>query len=407
MKTNKEDAYSPNQVLLTVLLAVSITTIFAGKSLWIPASHIENLHIRSIALALADSLSFVAAETGLDGYLPAAREGFLSVTGLAEQTEWDTRYFNRRASGVEASPSALSTASQSTVVETAEPSGLSPALPEAHAATATADAATDPADATIALAPVDAATGPAPADASPAPGAAIPSAVPANAIHSSANPLRLYMFGDSQVFSLGSGLSRLAGKDSPVSVDFLAVHSSGFIRGDYYNWPAKLADTLSSSRYDAVVMMLGMNDYQNFWNNRGEIMKKHTPEWEAAYAEKCSALIDEALLYVPKVYWVGMPRVKDPQYEQSLRYIDAVQSRVAARYGPDIVIRHPIADSLPGAAGSYAETVSLPSGKSIQAMSPDGNHFTVEGGQFAMAGLYRRLSQDWLFSEIPIEHLIE
>ena len=66
-----------------------------------------------------------------------------------------------------------------------------------------------------------------------------------------------------------------------------------------------------------------------------------------------------------------------------------------------------IADSLPGAAGSYAETVSLPSGKSIQAMSPDGNHFTVEGGQFAMAGLYRRLSQDWLFSEIPIEHLIE
>ena len=112
---------------------------------------------------------------------------------------------------------------------------------------ATADAATDPADATIALAPVDAATGPAPADASPAPGAAIPSAVPANAIHSSANPLRLYMFGDSQVFSLGSGLSRLAGKDSPVSVDFLAVHSSGFIRGDYYNWPAKLADTLRNN----------------------------------------------------------------------------------------------------------------------------------------------------------------
>ena len=398
MKTNKEDAYSPNQIVLTVLLAVAITAIFAGKSLWIPASHIENLHIRSIALAMADSLSFVAAETGLDGYMPAAREAFLSFTGLAEQTEWDTRYFNRRASGEEASPPALAPTPQSPVAEIPEPSGLSPALTDAPAAASTAYAATDPAYA---------APAPAGAALAPAPGTALPSAVPVNAIHSSANPLRLYMFGDSQVFSLGSGLSRLAGKDSPVSVDFLAVHSSGFIRGDYYNWPAKLADTLSSSRYEAVVMILGMNDYQNFWNNRGEIMKKHTPEWEEAYAEKCSALIDEALLYVPKVYWVGMPRVKDPQYEQSLRYIDAVQSRVAARYGPDIVIRHPIADSLPGASGSYTETVSLPSGKSIQAMSPDGNHFTVEGGQYAMAGLFRRLPQDWLFSEIPIEHLIE
>lgn len=215
------------------------------------------------------------------------------------------------------------------------------------------------------------------------------------------------MFGDSQVYSLGNGLSRLAGKDSPVTVEFLAVHSSGFIRGDYYNWPAKLTDTLSAASYDTAVMMLGMNDYQNFWNNRGEIMKKHTSEWEAAYGEKCASLIDTALLYVPKLYWIGMPRVKDPQYDESLRYIDSVQDRIAARYGPDIVIRCPIADCLPGSEGAYLANVTLPEGKTIQAMSSDGSHFTVEGGQFAMSGLFKRLSSDWLFSEIPIEHLPE
>ena len=107
-------------------------------------------------------------------------------------------------------------------------------------------------------------------------------------IHSEENPLHVFMFGDSQVFSLGSGLSRLAGKDSPIVIESLPIHSSGFIRADYYNWPAKLQDTFSAGSYEAAIMMLGMNDYQSFWDNDGKVMKKHTPEWGSGLQGKMS-----------------------------------------------------------------------------------------------------------------------
>ncbi len=385
MKKRSEDRYSPNQVLLSAALTVVAASILAGQSLWIPASRIPNLHVRAIALAVTDAVASFASETGLDGFMPDARKSFLSWSGLSELPEWDTRYFNRR--------NAVSR------VETAKDSPAA-ALPE--------NPAESPAEVPVPTAEPD--SGGIPSQPVPVP-VPDPGSSSPPAIYSSVNPLRLYFFGDSQVFSLANGLSRLLGPSSPVTVDFLAVHSSGFIRGDYFNWPAKLSDTLAANRYDAVVIMLGMNDYQNFWDNQGRIMKKHTPEWEAAYGEKCSELIDLALLSVPRVYWVGMPRVKDPAYEESLRYIDSVQDRIAARFGPGIVVRCPISGALGEAAGEtvggFVSHLTLEKGSAVQVMSSDGNHFTVEGGQYAMQGLLHRLSEDWLFSEIPVAHLPE
>lgn len=420
MKPRTEDAYSPNYALLTILLSVAITAIFAGRSLWIPAAKIENLHVRAVVLALTDGVASFAADTGFDAIMPAAREAFLAATDLDTQTEWDTRYFNRRTvdsapSFQGAVPGSADNTARAPDVSLTEPSQVTEPIfantdvvsPGAEQAGSSETARPD--NSVVALsdssvsAQADQVT-----QAGLASGEGVAARPPAiNGIHSTANPLRVYFFGDSQVYSLGNGLSRVVGKDSPIVVDFLAVHSSGFIRGDYFNWPAKLADTLGSGSYDTVVMMLGMNDYQNFWDNDGKIMKKRTPEWEAAYAEKCSAIIDIALLSVPRVYWIGMPRVKDPVYEETLRYIDGVQDRIAAAYGPGIVVRCPITDALPGSDGNYLATLNLDAGKTLQVMSSDGSHFTVEGGQYAMKPLFDLLVADWLFSEIPVAHLPE
>ena len=215
------------------------------------------------------------------------------------------------------------------------------------------------------------------------------------------------MFGDSQVFSLGSGLSRIAGKDSPVAIEFLPIHSSGFIRGDYYNWPAKLEDTFRAASYEAAVMMLGMNDYQSFWNRRGEILRKGTPEWEAAYKDKCRELIDISLASVPRLYWLGMPAVKNRGYDDSLAYIDRVQASLAEEYSPDMLVRISLRDTIPGAGKTYADSVDLGDGRMLRVMGDDGSHFTVEGGQLVMKPLFDRLSRDYLFSEVPVAHLPE
>jgi len=365
----KKDAYSPNQVLGTFVVAVFCIVVLCGRTLWVPASRIENLHVRSVVLSLADSVSFFASSTTLDRYVPEFRSSFLAYSGLTSHDSWDTRYFNRRNAATVGETASVPTVAQSDIPVTD--------IPEADTV-------------------LEAAFG----------NSALPFPA-ASSIHSRENPLRVFMFGDSQVFSLGSGLSRLAGRDSPVSVDFLAIHSSGFIRGDYYNWPSKLADTFREKPCEAAVMMLGMNDYQSFWDSRGEIMKKGTPEWEGAYKEKCRMLIDVVLTYVPRLYWIGMPSVKNGSYDASLAYIDAVQNSLAGEYSPDTLVRLSLRETFPGIEKEYTDSITTGTGKILKVMNDDGTHFTVEGGQIVMKPFFDRLSQDFLFAELPVANLPE
>lgn len=379
----KKDAYSPNGVLLAVSIAAVSFIALSGTTLWIPASRIGNLHIRSIALSAAEACAAFASLTRLDRAVPYLRSAFLSGSGLASHPSWDERYYNRRSASSSRSFEPDTALVRSPADELPSAAGELPSVPDSPAAELSALTAEGP---DAALPPEDSAV---------------------NMIHSSENPLKVYMFGDSQVFSLGSGLSRLAGKSSPISVDFLAIHSSGFVRWDYYNWPSKLDDYFAANRCDAAVMMLGMNDYQSFWNSRGEIMKKGTSEWEAAYKEKCRRIIDRVLMSVPRIYWVSMPLVKNPEYNETLEYIDKVQDDLSSSYSPDLVVRIRLKDAVPGTDKPYTDSLAGPSGNAVRIMSEDGSHFTVEGGQFAMKPLFDRLSSDYLFSEVPVANLPE
>lgn len=370
--SERSDASSPNGIIACIAIAACVAGVLCGTMLWIPPSRIGNLYLRSIVLAAADAGAAFARWTTLDRPVPRAREAFLSATGLDEHPSWDSRYFNRRggegkaalaeAPGAEASPRADGTASADGVLD------IDAAGVAAAASDSTATASQPP--------------------------------KPASVIHSSENPLRVFVFGDSQVFSLGSGLSRLSGKGGAIDVETLAIHSSGFIRSDYYDWPAKIEDTFRASPFEAAVLMLGMNDYQNFYGADGKVLRKRTPEWEAAYAEKCRALVDLVLAFVPRVYWVGMPLVKNEAYAESLAYIDGVQAKVAAEYSPLTVVRVSLTDAVPGPGKPYADTLEV-EGRRVAAMSSDGIHYTVEGGQLAMLPLFRLLSADYPFSEGP------
>ncbi len=377
------DRYSPNAVLLTVLLTLVFFLVFCAQLLWIPASRLQNLYVRSVVLSAADAVSAAASQTGLDAFVPRARELFLNGSGLASHTAWDTRYYNRRnpaesRSGTEmesipnylmSGAAVLNAVYESIALETAGSAARGNARDTAAGVAQTADQS---------------------------------SGFPSSLVHSPENPLRVFAFGDSQAYSLGNGLSRLSGKDGPIVVEVLAVHSTGFIRGDYYSWPAKLEDTFSAQRYDAAVLMLGMNDYQNFYNSAGKALRKETAEWEAAYHERCRRIIDLLLMNVDRVYWLGMPVVQNSAYNQSLAYIDEVQQKLAAEYSPQTLQRISVRDVLPGTGKSFTDTVVREDGSTIKVMSSDGTHFTVEGGQLVMRPLFDSLSRDFMFNQVPV-----
>jgi hypothetical protein len=392
LTVKKEDRCSPNGAIATVAIAVFLFSVLCGRSLWVPASRITDLHVRAIALSLTDAASAFASSTGLDSYVPSFRESFLAVSGLANHPDWDSRYFNRRdeGSGSDVAPATRDAANGVVAAATSQPllsSGSGFAMISGGMPLTVASE----------FSPVT--------DPSSNPPLSI--GVGVSSVHSRDNPLRVFFFGDSQVFSLGSGLSRLAGKGSALSIDILAIHSSGFIRSDYYDWPTKLRDTFGQSPYEAAVMMLGMNDHQSFRDDSGAILRKGTEEWESAYREKCRAMIDLVLAFVPRVYWIGMPVVKNGAYEAGLSYIDAIQNDVASEYSPDVLVRVSIRDEIPGVGKPYADSVARADGKSLRVMSQDGSHFTVEGGQLAMKPLFEMLCRDFPFSEVPVANLPE
>jgi len=402
----KEDRYTPNHVIGTLLVSAFCIVVFWGQSLWVPASRLENLYARTIVLSITDSGAAFASWTGFDKVIPELRTAFLDVSGLSANTSWDTRYYNKRNANLNSSdslPSANQSAASAVLAGTdAAGTGTEKSTSVIGQSETTTDT---PVVSSVKIdTNIDSQISTATTVSSGAPFIARPSP---NDIHSAEHPLSVYMFGDSQVFSLGSGLSRLAGKNSSVDVEYIAVHSSGFIRDDYYNWPAKLVDTFQAKKYDAAVMMLGMNDYQSFMNDRRVILKKRTSEWEAAYRERCRALIDIVLTSVPRLYWIGMPVVKNTAYSESLAYIDSIQQSVADEYSPDILVRVPLKDTIPGKDKPFSPSFETGDGKKFQVMSADGTHFTVEGGQLAMKPLFDFFTRDFLFSEIPVAHLPE
>ncbi len=373
-----KDTRSANGVMLSLLITAVCSVMLLGPVLWIPASRISSLPFRVIALACTDALEMLSRTLILHEYVEDLRSAFLSVTGLESHPAWDTRYYNLRP--------------EASLPEPAESSG--------HVKTPTDESMKENIDGGASEA-VSTDQGPvASLAARTSPSLDLP-------LYSPDNPLRLYFFGDSQVYSLGHGLSRLCGKEGPFDITVVPVHSTGFIRMDYYNWIAKLTDVLAADRYDAAVVMLGMNDHQNFWNSQGEIVRTGTDKWEQAYGERCRAVIDAALLNVRRVYWIAMPLVKNKTYNGHLRYIDRVQDTIAAEYSPDLVVRIPLVPYIPGEGQEWKQVIDLPSGSQLRAMSDDGSHFTVEGGQFVMQGLFEKLKTHYQFEVEPVARLPE
>ena len=118
-------------------------------------------------------------------------------------------------------------------------------------------------------------------------------------------------------------------------------------------------------------------------------------------------MIDLVLTSVPRLYWVGMPVVKNGEYEKGLEYINRIQDEVASEYSSDLVTRISLRDTIPGTGKPYTDSVNRAGGKPLRVMSSDGAHFTVEGGQLAMRPLFDRLCTDYPFSATPVANLPE
>ena len=152
--------------------------------------------------------------------------------------------------------------------------------------------------------------------------------------------------------------------------------STGLVRPDFFDWPARIEQDMAEHDPDVVVLGFGGNDTQNLTTDDG-ILQLGTPEWEAEYQRRIGEVLD--LIEAPgrTVYWIGLPLTTSDAIE-TLRPVLSRALRAEAKDRPWV---HLI-DTRDALAPDGTFTSQLPGddGELVTTMAPDQIHPSLEGG---------------------------
>ncbi len=230
-----------------------------------------------------------------------------------------------------------------------------------------------------------------------APDAATPTTVPTRPElrrPTAADPLRVWVGGDSIVRDYGESFLRLAGDVPTVEAVLHYEISSGLTRPDYIDWPASLASDLEAHDPEAVVIMFGANDAQGLIAADGTTFEQvEEPGWQAEYTRRVASIMDQ--LQGRLVFWVLQPPMRDGDFNARMRILnDIYRKQAASRPWIEIVETEPLFGD---ANGGYVELRELPGGGIEDLRQDDGIHLSREG-----ADLLARHTLDLLGKEIPV-----
>lgn len=141
--------------------------------------------------------------------------------------------------------------------------------------------------------------------------------------------------------------------------------------------PSKDAIKPKPQHIDVAVVMIGTNDRQAVKRD-GKSLAFGTPEWEAAYARRVTA-IDEAFRTrgVPLV-WVGLPITRDDDVADAMASLNDVAREAAAKTGATYVDTW---DGFSDDNGDFSSFGPDVNGQMVRLRAPDGIHFTRAGAR--------------------------
>ncbi len=208
-----------------------------------------------------------------------------------------------------------------------------------------------------------------------------------------ARPLTLLSIGDTVGEDLGFGLGDVFSTDSAVRVIQKGVESTGLSRADYYNWPATLEADLAHYHPAIVVVMLGANDAQAFFES-GNYIPFGTTAWWHAYALRVALVMEEATTAGAHVLWVGLPPMGAGSTVPSgfPRRVNEVFAAAAAAHAG--VTYFPAARVLSAKHGRFTQYLLI-GGTLRQIRYADGVHLAPAGYDLLARSLIEPMEQAW------------
>ena len=374
-KEKKKGIYSINKTLLSFLIFTLLFVFVTSGDLYLKSSHTKNVYIRAILTSILKPIDNLAKNTGVSNLFNQTRQEVLSFSKLNKELEWEEFYYTPTQEEV-----AITEKEEVQLEEKPRLKGRAKPLEK------------KPKEEEIILEDKE-----------------VDEEIEENEelreeqeetisyVYDENRPFHLLMIGDSQMHSIANGLKKLVAENKAIEITDISIHSSGFVRGDYYNWEKKLENVFKEKEvgyYHASVVLLGMNDYQDIYTH-SSLLLRETKEWEEKYKERIMKVLNVLLLNTKKVYWLGLPLVRRATYNDDLRYIDKIQAEVADEYLFSNLVRISLASVAPGDGVPYTDTIQKADGTIVRLMKADGIHYTNQGGEYVMEGFLRELYTSW------------
>jgi hypothetical protein len=210
-------------------------------------------------------------------------------------------------------------------------------------------------------------------------------------------PMFLWIIGDSFMELFGPALQNDAFETDVIEseVDFRFV--SGLVRPDFFDWPAHIRSRMAELQPDAVVVMFGGNDGQTIVQD-GRNIAPDTPEWLEIYAGLVGEAMDELVDGgAARVYWVGLPIMRDDLFTQRVIGFNEVYQAEAAKR-PEVAYVSSF-ELFQDENGEYSTYLRTDGGDLLEMRFPDGAHFTWPGAYRLSDHVLGVVAEDWGFED--------
>lgn len=189
-------------------------------------------------------------------------------------------------------------------------------------------------------------------------------------------PVVVGVFGDSMGDGLWAGIYRQLHDDKGYQVIRFSQASTGLARYDYVDIQKQTEKQLQDKHIDVAIVLFGANDEQGIISD-GKVLPFGSEGWKQVYGQRIADLTATLRAHGAAVYWVGLPRMKRPDYDRRAALLTSFYAERSAALGM------PFIDLVPATIngkGEY-EAYLIPEGDDTPRLmrAKDGIHMTMAG----------------------------
>jgi len=202
-----------------------------------------------------------------------------------------------------------------------------------------------------------------------------PAEPPAPVVDKTPDARVVLVVGDFMASGLAEGLDAVFAQNPGVTVVDASKGSSGFVRDDFYDWPAEIDAVIKQNKPAAVLVMLGSNDRQQMQVGESRevpLSDAWTRQYKARTVQFGKTIAADKVPFL----WVGQPAFKAGKMTSDMLAFNDIYRAAAEAGGGEFV---DVWDGFADENGAFVTTGPDVNGQPVRLRADDGINMTKAG----------------------------